>query len=177
MADGLFTGQGRQEQLQQAELIRHRLLRINTSAEGYKNGQDSSSYASVNPNDLNLAVNYSTPEGGPHFVMSPRTPDDSKTYGFEFALSRLGITGAEQVIPLVGGYTVTWWELLGTSFDPSGAFQPIWASFASRTGVNDNELYHTFDVNATALRIQITNVQAVPAAGIRGSILLFFSEL
>lgn len=177
MSDGLFTGQGRQEQLQQAELIRHRFLTINISAEGWMNSRDSSSYASVDPNLLNLAVGYAPPQGGPHFVMSPRTPDDSKSYGFEFALSRLGISAPDQAIPLAGGYTVTWWELLGTSFDPAGVFQPIWASFASRTGVNDNELYHTFDVNATALRIQITNVTAVPAAGFGGSIMVFFSEL
>ena len=65
------------------------------------------------------------------------------------------------------------------TMNPDGAARPFWASFASRTGVLVNELYHTFDVNATMLRCQVSNVlpaQAGPPQS-GGSIMVAFAEL
>lgn len=170
--DGLWNGQGSSESLQQAELIRHRLLCVNVSNTGFQNDRDASSFASVDPNTI--ATNQA-PQGGPHFIMSPETSDGSKSYGFEFALSITGIVGADQVVVLAGGFTVTWWELIGNTEASDGNFIPIWVSFASVTGINAGELYHSFDVNVTALRCQITNV--TQPAGSGGSVIIIFAEL
>lgn len=173
--DGLWAGAGSSEPTQQADFIRHRMLCVNVSNIGFINAIDVSTYASVDPNLMAAAANWAPPQGGPHFVMSPETPDSSKSYGFEFALTVNSIAGVDQLVPLAGGLTITWWELIGNTQTTDGSVIPTWASFASRTGVNFNELYHSFDVNACALRIQITNVTQPIAAG--GSVIIAFSEL
>lgn len=173
--DGLWGGQGSSEPTQQADFIRHRLLCVNVSNIGFINDRDASTYASVDPNLMAAAVGWAPPQGGPHFVMSPETPDGSRSYGFEFALFVNGISGADQAVPLGGGLTLTWWELIGNMQADDGSFIPAWASFLTKTGVNYNELYHTFDVNTCALRLQVTNVTQPVAAG--GSLIIAFSEL
>lgn len=173
--DGLWSGQGSSESTQQSQFIRHRLLTVNVSNIGFTNPRDASSYASVDPNLMAAALNWAPPQGGPHFVMSPETPDSVHSYGFEFSLTVSGVTGVDQVVPLAGGMTLTWWELLGNTQASDGAFVPTWASFAPQTGVNMNELYHSFDVNTCALRLQITNVTQPVASG--GSVIIVFSEL
>lgn len=138
------------------------------------NPRDASSHASMDPN---VMVGFA-PEGGPHFILSPETPDGSKTYGFEFAIvTTQAMPLAQAADPLPGGFTLTWWEMIGTTQEPESTFPPIWASFLPQTGVNVNELYHSFDVNATALRLQITNVTPVGPGGPGGSVLIMFSEL
>lgn len=173
--DGLWAGAGSSEPTQQADFIRHRLLMVNVSNIGLQNPQDVSSYASVDPNAMAAALNWAPPQGGPHFVMSPETPDSSKSYGFEFSLTLNSIVGVDQLIPLAGGLTITWWELLGNTQTTDGSVIPAWASFLPRTGVGFNELYHSFDVNACALRLQITNVTQPVGSG--GSVIIAFSEL
>jgi hypothetical protein len=173
--DGLWSGAGASEPTQQADFIRHRLLCVNVSNIGFQNPIDASSYASVDPNLMFAAANWAPPQGGPHFVMSPETPDSSHSYGFEFALFVPVPVTLDNLIPLAGGLTVTWWELIGNTQMTDGLFIPTWASFASRTGVNFRELYHSFDVNPCALRLQITNVTQPIVDG--GSVIIAFSEL
>lgn len=175
--DGLWSGTNASEPVQQADFIRHRLLCVNVSNIGFQNPIDASSYASVDPNLMATALNWQPPQGGPHFIMSPETPDSSKTYGFEFALIAPVPVTLDNILPLAGGLTITWWELLGNTQMSDGLFIPAWASFAPRTGVNLRELYHSFDVNACALRIQITNVTQPVAGGPGGSVIIAFSEL
>lgn len=175
MSDGLWTGAGNSEPTQQADFIRHRLLCVNVSNIGFQNPVDASSYASVDPNAMFTALNWAPPQGGPHFIMSPEAPDSSKSYGFEFSLIVNIVPAIQALTPLAGGLTVTWWELLGNTQTTDGLFIPAWASFAPRTGVNFNELYHSFDVNACALRLQITNVTQPVVDG--GSVIIAFSEL
>lgn len=170
--DGLWSGQGASEAMQQASVVRHRLLCVNVSNAGFQNDRDISSYASVDPTTMGPGL---APQGGPHFVMSPETSDGSRSYGFEFGLTLSGIVGVDQAVALAGGFSVTWWELIGNASASDGSFTPVWMSFATQTGVNPNELYNSFEVNATALRCQITNV--TQPAGSGGSVIIVFAEL
>jgi len=171
--DGLWNAVGRNELLRQQDLIRHRLLRFNTSAAGALNEGDASSHGRDNPNTT-LAV---PPEGGPHFVMSPQTGDGRPTLGFEFCLcdpAQLGIPGGERATFAAGGVTITLWCLIGSTFGANGsAAVPIWASFAALASVQYNELYRSFDVNTTCVRFQVgpTGLTA------DGSVVLAFAEL
>lgn len=175
--DGLWSSQGSSETLNQAELVRHRILTFNTDPTGVQNGRDQSGFGSVNPAAI------AAPQGGPHFIMSPRAPEDSKSYGFEWCLLTLGfvdfVASATAPNSKAGPFDVTIWELIGNTMVAGGVTIPMWASFATRFGVFVNELFHTFDVDATALRFQITNVvpfQAGPPQS-GGSIMVAFAEL
>lgn len=177
--DGLWSAQLGTETYNQAEISRHRLLTVNVAIGGGMNARDQSSYAGLNPGSAAFTI----PEGGPHFIMSPRAPEDSKSYGFEFCLLTVG--GAESLKSFTapnndtGPFDITWWELIGVSMSPSTiiAATAQWASFQIKTGVNTNELYHTFDVNATMLRFQLGNFVAPAASGLGGSIMVAFCEL
>lgn len=156
MADGLYSGRGKSEKLQQLELTRHRLLTFNTDPAGSLNSCDASSYGSVDPNSP--AIPLASQEGGPHFVLSPETPDGRPTLGFEFCLVQKGIPlGFNLAIPAAGGFDVTIWVMVGNTMLSDGSAVPAWASLAPETGVALNTLYHCFDVNATVLRFQIGN--------------------
>ncbi len=163
--DGLWNAGKLREQTQQAELTKHRLLRVNISTLGLTEPGDASSAASANPTGILIA------DGGPHFIMSPLTPDNSKTYGFEFCLSTIGISPSA-----TGPFTVTIWALVGTSTvqDQVSNLFPTWAALSSST-VAVNELWHSFDVNAAALRFQIESADADQSAS--HSVMIAFSEL
>lgn len=171
--DGLWNAVGRNELLRQKDLIRHRLLRFNTSAAGALNEGDASSHGRDNPNTTLAAP----PEGGPHFVMSPLTPDNRPSLGFEFCIcdpAQLGMPGGERATFAAGGVDVTVWCLIGSTFGANGsAGIPIWASFATLVGVQFNQLFRSFDVNSTVIRFQIgpTGLTA------DGSVIIAFSEL
>ncbi len=164
MADGLFD-QGRAEQLRQSNISRERVLVVNTSPTGVigqsQVGQTitqwaSSSYASLDPNDTTQGA----PEGmGPHWVMSGETSDGVHPYGFAFSMTEMGLLGPAAVAN-AGGFTITTWVLVGNLQIPNlpAAFRQQWVSFASTTGVNYRELYHSFDVNPCAIRWQIGNI-------------------
>lgn len=178
MPDGLWnvgandiasTQQG-MESIRRAGFVRHRLLQVNLSNAGTLFTGDASSWASQDPNTL---VNLNQ-EGGPHFDFSPETPDGSHTFGFEWTLFNNGIQ--TPAVPDATGFIVTIWELIGNAQSGSTISSPIWASFLPRTNVNYRELYHSFDVNATAIRFQITNVSGV-GPGLESSIGIAFAEL
>ncbi len=176
--DGLYPSSGNQEIERSAGFMRHRILRINTSSAGLKNPGDASSYGNVA-----MSPAFSTNQAlGPHFVMAAETPDGSKTYGFEFFLFGDAAGGWFNTgeTPATPPFTVVVWELIGNATANPGAFAaaafPLWASFNSITGVALQTLYHSFDVNATALRFQITSDTGAEAA-LNRSIAIGFCEL
>lgn len=171
--DGLFSGKKKSEPIAQAALTRHRLLCVNTSATGVLNDRDQSSYASLDPNDPLGLIPDDGPEGGPHFTMSPETPDGRPALGFEFCLWQKGmdISLGPLAVAAPGGFDVTVWAMIGNTQLSDGSMTPVWASFATLTGVGLNELYHSFDVNCTVLRFQFGNI------AVSGSIAIAFSEL
>ncbi len=163
MSDGLWnSGLGR-ESTQQAELSRHRLLRINLSATLFPG--DASGLGQQSPNA-------STEDMGPHFVLSAVTPDNSHCYGFEFCLFAVGPTSTFATAP----FEVTIWALIGTSViqNSVGSGLPVWAAMATAT-VGYNELFHSFDVNACAIRFQIEDSAEDQAAS--RSVIIALSEL
>lgn len=184
--DGIYNGGQAAEALQQAALTRHRILTVNcgTDLTAGWNSYDASGMASADPNLIAAgSVNAVTPrgiEGGPHFILGKDTPDGSKTYGFEFCVFLDGITTAgERATAGVGGYDVTVWVLIANTQSPKPASSssiPVWASFLTLTGVSVQELYHTFDVNATAIRFQFGNLADDPTLN-NDSIQIALAEL
>lgn len=158
--DGLYHGTGSSEALQQAALTRHRLLTVNCGSRTNVawNTCDASGMASLDPNAITAGTrNSASPrgvEGGPHFILGKDTPDGAKTFGFEWCVFTNGLQAAELAAPAVAGYSVTVWALISNTQSVNGLAVPVWASFLTLTGVGVRELYHTFDVNATAIRFQ-----------------------
>ncbi len=164
MSRGIWEGSTSIEDLDQSRLTRHDILCVSLGqnlAAGW--GAASSGLASLDPNSIvpktHNAVTDRGPEGGPHFVMSGDTPDQAHTFGFEFALFTDGLSAGSASAPGVGGYTVTVWALISNTFFASASTPttPVWAQFLTRTGVGVRQLWHSFDVNATCIRFQITN--------------------
>lgn len=175
MADGLWTGVGSVERIHQAQLTRHRLLAINTSAAGARaaDGTDASSFGSVDPNTLGLAQ---APEGGPHFIMSPETPSGLPTTGFEWGICDPAVIHQDPAIRFqnaAGGIDVTVWVLIGTTFFPNGGDNPQWASFQTLSGVLPSKLYRSFDIDASILRFQL----GPTGITVDGVAVMFFSEI
>ncbi len=169
--DGLYSGKLKSEQIAQAALTRHRLLTFNTSPAGTLNTCDASSYGALDPNNGLGLIPADSQEGGPHFILSPQTPDTRPTLGFEFCLLTAGITPLSAAVAAPGGFQVTVWAMIGATQYSDGSGPPAWASFTPQAGINLNELYHSFDVNATVLRFQIGNIAT------HGSITVAFCEL
>ena len=165
MSDGIWSSGPNVEDAPQSGLIKHRLLRINLSSAGLLNPGDASSLGEVEP-----ALFPGDPSAGPHFVMSPRTPDQSKTFGAEFALFPPSTNFA------TAPFDVTVWVLIGTSTIVSQPAPPtpLWANMVTISALPYQQLVSTFDINAEALRFQI--VDAGVAASNR-SVIIAFSEL
>lgn len=168
--DGLFNAATAQkESTVQSSISKHRILRFNLSTTGLKNAADASSYGASDPTGLTPNA---LPEGGPHFILSPTTPDNSHTYGFEVAFSIAGIDPDQAAATTL---TITPWILIGTGAQGVGAGRAFWAAMATITGASVDELYHSFDVNASAIRFQVDdgNVET----GTSRSIICAFCEL
>lgn len=165
--DGKWNSGLGQETNRQAELSRHRLLRVGLSTTGLVLPGDASGYAGTIPTSI------PTIDGGPHFVMSSRTPDNSHAYGFEFCITNRNFSTQSGTAP----FEITVWELIGNTIiaDQNAPFIPVWASFLPVTGVNYNELYHSFDCNATALRFEIDDAAADQT--VARSVMIAFCEL
>jgi hypothetical protein len=181
MSNGIWTATETAEKINQPQFVRHRLLFVSTGSNVALAwpADAASGFASLNPNLIGPGTNTNpiSPrgfEGGPHFVMSGETSDESHTYGFEFALFTDNLIAP--ALPAVGGYTVTIWVLISSTQDPYGANAPVWAAMATNTGVNAKELWHTFDVNAEAVRFQITNLANDPTL-VNETIGIAFAEL
>lgn len=194
---GLYNGSQASESIRQIGLTRHQILQVNCGSDlthAWRVG-DCSGMASVNPNVITAgSVNAVTPkgiEGGPHFVMSPETPDGAHTYGLEFCL--IDNTGAalshrpiasNATSPGTGGYSVTLWCLIAETQSPkpnASLSIPFWACLQTVTGVNNDanfspELYHTFDINSQAIRFQIGNIANDPTTN-NESIIIVMAEL
>lgn len=174
--------------MRQSKLVRHRLLIVSPGTDislGWP-GECASGFASLDPNTIAPGTtNPISPrgnEGGPHFVMSGETPDESHSYGFEFTLFTRGLGSPAN--PATGdGYDVTIWVLISNTQQPGGIATPIWAAMASNlvastppNGINVDQLWHSFDVNAEAVRFQFGNLIDDPAT-VNNSIGIAFSEL
>lgn len=162
MADGIWSALF-QEELQQSQLERERPLTVNTGAT-FNPEQEASAYASFDPSG---ALILDKNQGAPHFILSPRTPDGAKTFGFRWSLHQEKL-GAPLAAAAAGDFTVTWWRLL-TNLSMAGG--SVWSSFLPVTGVLLKESYHTFDCNACALRCQIGNI------AVQGAITIAICEL
>ena len=146
--DGRWTTPDRLELFRQAGFARERLLVVNTDVSG---AQDASGFAALAPNVPPLNVDA---EGGPHFVLSPETPDGFRIEGVEFAFLA-GLPGS--AVAAAGGFTVTVWRFISVSEQIN--FGKQWAAYNPIVGVGYDQLYHSFDSNAVAIRFQIGNVQ------------------
>jgi len=144
MSDGIWGASESAEKLQQSDLTRHRLLVVSPGSNialGWP-VDCASGFASLDPNSISPSTHNPItdrgPEVAPHFVMSGETPDESHTYGFEFALFHNLLVAP--ALPGAGGYTVTVWVEISNTQDPYGSFTPEWAAMATNTGVNPREL-------------------------------------
>jgi hypothetical protein len=173
--DGLWNAASSQEPTRQAGLVRHRILTFNLDPGGALNDFDASSYGSVDPNSITPTSSSRGLEGGPHFVLSPQSPDGRPTLGFEWALTNLGLSGFAAT-PGEDGFTVTIWVMLGVSMSPDGTDRPDWAAFEPITGVDYRQMYHSFDTNASVIRFQISNY-AEPVEPNENSVGIAFAEL
>lgn len=169
--DGLWNNEVGVEGTNQGELSKHRLLRVNLSTNGLTNPGDASSGAALNPN-----TTASTELVGPHFHMSPVTPDNRPTLGFEFALLVGGLGLTERMTFPAGGVNVTIWSLIGHLASGDGGIgNRGWVSFATLSGVQAAQLFHSFDINAGCIRFQISGTADDTLA--TNSVLIAFSEL
>lgn len=179
MSNGIWTAGDSAEKITQSKFVRHRLLVVSPGFAAAPYPADvASGLAALAPDTISPAtVNAFTPrgnEGGPHFVMSGETPDESHTYGFEFCLFTDSMP--TPALPGVGDYTVTVWVLISNTMDPNGFNTPVWAAMATNTGVAAHQLWHSFDVNAEAVRFQVTNFINDPAV-VNESLGIAFAEL
>src|SRR5216684_1744568 len=131
MSKGIWTATTAAEKITQSKFVRHRLLIVSPGFAAAAWPVDcASGLAALAPDTISPAtVNAFSPrgnEGGPHFVMSGETPDESHTYGFEFCLFTDGFIAP--ALPGVGGYTVTVWVLISNTQDPYGFQTPVWAA-------------------------------------------------
>jgi hypothetical protein len=178
--DGIWSGTQGGENLRQAQLTRHRLLIVSPGVDLTAPWpiEAASGLASEDPNTIPTGTHNPTsdrgPEGGPHFVMGGETPDESHTYGFEFVLF-INDQGTPALAD-VGGYDVTIWVEVANTQDPLGTNVPVWGAFLTATGVAINQVWHSFDVNATCIRFQFGNLLEDPIT-FNGSIGIAFAEL
>lgn len=174
MSEGLWNaGSVALEGFAQARLTRWRSLRINLDPAGALSAGDASSYGSVAPSSLAPVSDDRGLEGGPHFVLSGESPDGRPTLGFEWCLLFHNANG-DSCLFQGDGFTVTIWQLIDATMTPDGRTQPQWAAFEPLADVGFRELYHSFDVNACALRFQIENYVDTPGAT---SISIYLAEL
>lgn len=174
--DGLWNSNSGKESLLQGELIRHRVLTVNTATPTTGPAlSDQSGFAKEDPNTFTFPVSSRGPEGGPHFVMSPRTPDVKPTFGFEVCLTQKGIVAGNQAVAAAGGFTLTAWVMAPNTTPGATSTlpleRPLWMAFEPLTGVGLNELFHSFDINSETIRFQISNIDT------DGMISIVFSEL
>ena len=160
--DGLWKSgdPNRIESFDQANFNRFKLLRVNTDAPG---ADDASGFAAQNPTTVPLNVNVN---GAPHFLMSPETGDGRPTLGFQVGLVDIG---AGSAVAAAGGFTLTTWVLVEVAMQQTIAKK--WLSFDDTTGVAYNELYSSFDINTSAIRFQISNIDT------HGSVVICMAEL
>lgn len=165
MADGLFDF-NRAEQIQQANIAREKVIVVSTSDDTYE-GAANSAYASVDPNNTAQGI---PDQLGPHFVLSGRTSDGSPhTYGFAVVFFTVGLNTAGPVAaPPEEGFDVTVWVLQSNLQIPGlpPDQRQIWASLGTVSGVQMFERWHTFDVNACAVRFQIEGMDTDGLIGI-----------
>ena len=181
MAGGIWSAGLNVETIDQVHM-RHKILIVNTgpAAAGGNpvNPIDQSSFASSPPPiaAANFIPRFGGFDGGPHFVMSPRTPDGDPTLGFGFSLFGTPLIAPAQLVPAAaGGYTVTPWVLLDSNQGYNGLIVSTWTAMAPVTGMALNQLFSSFDINSGAIRFQITNI--APLGAVDTSIGIAFVEL
>jgi hypothetical protein len=138
---------------------RHKCIVVNTGGLPF-NPQDVSGFMSTAPGVGFPAV--ASPrvpgafEGGPHFIMSPTTPDGRPTLGFEFGLfGSPAMPVVSQATPIPAGFTIIPWVLVDTLYTGPGLNPSFWMAMAPVTGVFVNQLFSSFDINSSAIRFQV----------------------
>jgi hypothetical protein len=162
--DGKWNrGDERAEQIDQAALNRMRLLTVNTSAT--LTNFDASGEAGVDPTTI------TSDNGGPHWILSPETPDGRPCLGFELGLlENLSVVAGSRATPNGTTFEVTIWRLVTATQLDSGVTIPRWLAFET-VDIGFNQLFHSFDVNTAAIRVQIGNILQ------QGSLTLAIAEL
>jgi hypothetical protein len=175
--DGLVNTQsGPFQEYRQSRIMREKWLRVNTGTVPPFDPGDASGFASADPTTL------IAPNNGPHFILSPETPDGRPTLGFAFtfvqnAASFLPFSTANVPNPGTASFTVTVWRLLGNLQFPQPqnvANLLPYTAFAPLTGVLYNQEFVTFDVNPCAIRFQI---EPVGVGAVNGSVVIAVTEL
>lgn len=174
---GKFDNTSRYYEPEQADIMTERLV-IGITGLGAVPTLGAWNNVNFNPNSLggsSLINNLA-----PFFVMSPLSPTGLPTTGFCLTLLNGSMYG--QVVntpfmsPLPAGFTVTTWRYLHTV--QAGLASAAYSSQVPLTGVNFNEDLVSFDLDAAAIRFQITNFDlAVPSVSGRYSIIMAFCEL
>lgn len=164
--DGLWKSGASVESFTQSGLTRERILTVNTGAT--LNPIDASGFAKESP--IAPPAGAEAPNMGPHFLLSPETPDGRPTLGFEFALLNVLIPGGQRATAAAGDFTVTVWKLVLNAMITT-ATRADWVAFTPRTGVQVNQVFRSFDVNACVIRFQVSNI------AVDGSIQLMIAEL
>ena len=166
MSDGLWRSGASIESFRQSGLVRERILTVNTGA--VLNSIDASGFAKESP--IAPPVGAEAPNMGHHFVMSPETSDGRPTLGFQFSLLNVLIPGGQRAVAAAGDFTVTIWLLEVNSMIQT-VTRGDWSAFLPQTGVQVNQKFRSFDVNASVVRFQIGNI------AVDGSIQISFAEL
>ena len=151
MPDGLYPTNTCLEPLHNAETMRERMIVVNTNA---PTARDVSGFANFAPGPFQGSPGSAPPLTGPHFVLSPVTPDNQRTTGFEWMLTDYGVEGAATIDQVTGAEVQIWKYFPNTSayYHPS---QPgLFGQMALTTGVQFNQLFRSFDVNACAIYFQ-----------------------
>lgn len=163
--DGKWSAGATIEQTLQGNLTKHRLLQFNLSNAGLLQNGDASSLGNVDP-----SLFPGDDDSGPHFVMSPKTGDGAKSFGAEFGLFAPGVAFA------TGPFDITPWLLIGTTTivsEPAPP-SPLWGNMTTIVGAAYQEMYSSFDINASAIRFQVVSTDA---AGASVSVKIAFAEL
>lgn len=167
-ADGLWPGGRALDIFQQGGMIRERVLTVYTGVAPPLGVFDFPASGHAKESPMAPPAGVGPPDMGPHFVMSPETTDGRPALGFQFALLNSHIFAGVRATPGAGGFSVTPWILVANAMTVQS---PEWVAMATIAGVGVNQLFSSFDINASAVRFQIGNV------AVDGAVQIMFAEL
>lgn len=171
---GLFDPGQRTYYPEQANLMKERLV-LGISSPGPNPSTGLYNNVNCNPNLAPGSITLNNT--APFFVMSPISPSGLPTTGFCLTLLPGDLfndmPSCGPMVPLPAGFTITTWRYIHAT---QGARNP-YSSQVPLTGVNFNEDLISFDLDAAALRFQITNFDTAVPSPLGYKIILAFCEL